>query len=253
MALILGGSSGLGLAAARKLAAHGMGICIVHRNSRSEMVEIEQSFEVIKNTGVPFMTFNADASNAVKRLEIIEELQEYKGRFRCLLHSIAKGSLKAIGHEEGSGILTTEDIRITMEHMAYSLYDWTMALYQHELFAQDARVLAYTSEGSHKALKHYSAVAASKATLEALIRSIALELAPAGIRANCIQAGITSTASMKKIPGSAEIEEFTKKRNPYQRLTTPEDVANVVYLLCKDEAAWINGSIIPVDGGEHIC
>ena len=217
------------------------------------MVEIEQSFEVIKNVGVPFLSFNADVSNEAKRMEIVEQLQDYKGRFRCLLHSIAKGSLKAICHEEGSEILTTEDIRITMEHMAYSLYDWTIALYHNELFAQDARVLAYTSEGSQKALKHYSAVAASKATLEALIRSIALELAPAGIRANCIQAGITATASMKKIPGSAEIEAFTKKRNPYQRLTTPEDVANVVYLLCKDEAAWINGSIIPVDGGEHIC
>jgi enoyl-[acyl-carrier protein] reductase I len=156
-------------------------------------------------------------------------------------------------HEDESQILTTDDIRITMEHMAYSLYDWTMALHQNGLFAQDARVLAYTSEGSHRAIKHYSAIAASKATLEALVRHIALELAPAGIRANCIQAGITATASMKKIPGSERIEAFTKRRNPYQRLTRPEDVADVVYLLCKDEAAWINGSIIPVDGGEHIC
>jgi enoyl-[acyl-carrier protein] reductase III len=253
MALILGGSSGLGLAAAKKLAAHGMGICIIHRNGRSEMKEIEQGFEAIKNNGVPFIVFNADASNTEKRIEIIEQLQEYKGRFRCLLHSIAKGSLKAMQHEEESEILSTEDIRITMEHMAYSLYDWTIALHLNGLFTQDARVLAYTSEGSHRAIKHYSAVSASKAALEALVRNIALELAPSGIRANCIQAGITATASMKKIPESAIIEAYTKKRNPFQRLTTPEDVADVVYLLCKDEAAWINGSIIPVDGGEHIC
>jgi enoyl-[acyl-carrier protein] reductase III len=253
MALILGGSSGLGLAAAKKLAAHGMGICIIHRNSRSEMNEIEQDFEAIKSMGVPFLAFNADASHEGKRAEIVEQLQAYKGRFRCLLHSIAKGSLKAMQHENESEALTTEDIRITMEHMAYSLYDWTIALHQNGLFAQDARVLAYTSEGSHRAIKHYSAISAAKATLEALTRSIALEFAPAGIRANCIQAGITATASMKKIPLSEEIEAFTKKRNPYQRLTTPEDIANVVYLLCKDEAAWINGSIIPVDGGEHIC
>lgn len=253
MALILGGSSGLGLAAAKKLAAHGMGICIVHRNSKAEMRDIEQDFDKIKNTGVPFLSFNADASQPGKRNEIAEGLQEYRGRFRCLLHSIAKGSLKAMQYENGSETLTTEDIRITMEHMAYSLYDWTITLLQNGLFAPDARVLAYTSEGSHRAIKHYGAVSASKATLEALIRNIALELAPAGIRANCIQAGITPTASMKRIPESAAIEAFTKKRNPYQRLTTPEDVANVVYLLCKDEASWINGSIIPVDGGEHIC
>ena len=54
------------------------------------------------------------------------------------------------------------------------------------------------------------------------------------------------------IPGSEEIKKHTKKRNPFKRLTTPEDVANVVSLLCQDEAAWINGCVIPVDGGEHL-
>jgi len=54
------------------------------------------------------------------------------------------------------------------------------------------------------------------------------------------------------IPNSDKIKAFAAKRNPYKRLTTPEDVANVVYLLCQPEAQWINGSIIPVDGGEHL-
>ena len=54
------------------------------------------------------------------------------------------------------------------------------------------------------------------------------------------------------IPGNEKIKKHTLIRNPFQRLTTPKDVANVVYLLSKDEASWINGSIIPVDGGEHI-
>lgn len=252
IALILGGSSGLGLAAAKKLAAHGMGICIVHRNSRSEMKEISRSFEALKNSGVPFIAFNADVSLPEKRKEIMDQLQEYKGRFRCLLHSIAKGSLKAMNDMEQPE-LTVDDFRITMEHMAYSLYDWTTAFLQHGFFTADARVLAFTSEGGQKAWKHYGAVSAAKAALEAIIRNIALEFATAGIRANCIQAGITATGSMKKIPGSKLLEQYTLHRNPCNRLTRPEDVANAVYLLCKDEAAWINGSIIPVDGGEHIC
>jgi enoyl-[acyl-carrier protein] reductase I len=54
------------------------------------------------------------------------------------------------------------------------------------------------------------------------------------------------------IPGSEQLKNITKKRNPFKRLTTPEDVANVVYLLTLDEASWINGAIIPADGGEHI-
>ena len=54
------------------------------------------------------------------------------------------------------------------------------------------------------------------------------------------------------IPGSSEIKKHSLQRNPFDRLTLPEDVANVVYLLSKDEAGWINGTVIPVDGGEHI-
>ena len=109
-----------------------------------------------------------------------------------------------------------------------------------------------TSEGNTKAWKHYAAVSAAKVTLEAITRNIALEFAPYGIKANCIQAGITDTASLQQISGSEKIKEHTLLRNPFKRLTTPDDVANVVYLLSKDEASWINGSVIPVDGGEHI-
>jgi enoyl-[acyl-carrier protein] reductase III len=253
MALILGGSSGLGLAAAKKLAAEGMGICIVHRNGRAEMDEINKKFESIKSTGIVFLSFNADAANEEKRKEILTALAPYQGQFRCLLHSIAKGSLKAMMPDDASEPLSAEDIKVTLDYMACSLYDWTAAMFRAGLFAEDARVLAFTSEGSHRALKHYAAVAIAKAAMEAIVRNMALEFAPSGIRVNCIQAGTTPTASMKKIPGSDAIQSFSIARNPFKRMTTPEDVANVVYLLCTDEAAWINGSIIPVDGGEHIC
>ena len=79
-----------------------------------------------------------------------------------------------------------------------------------------------------------------------------MEFAPFGIRINCIQAGVTDTSSFRMIPKSDKIKEYTLKRNPFKRLTTPEDIANVVYLLCKDEAKWINGTTVTVDGGEHI-
>lgn len=252
MALILGGSSGLGLASAEKLAAHGMGLCILHRNTRSEMGAVTAAFERIKAYGVPFMAFNADVTSPEKRAEVVAALEGHKGHFRCILHSIARGSLKAMDAME-QPTLSTEDMRLTLDYMTYSLYDWVVAFRDAGLLAGDTRVLAFTSEGSHKAWRHYAAVATAKAALEALIRNMALELAPYGIRANCIQAGITPTASMKRIPGSALLEEAAPGRNPFGRMTRPEDVADVVYLLCKDEAAWINGSIIPVDGGEHIC
>lgn len=253
-ALILGGSSGLGLAAARKLALHGMNICIVHRDTRVEMEHINSQFDAIRASGVQVIAFNADAVNADKRQAILADLKSAmgeKGRVRTLVHSIARGNLKAM-YGDDSTILSTDDFRVTMDSMAISLYDWTQAMVRQQLFAGDARVLSFTSEGSSRAWKHYAAVAAAKAALEAISRSIALEFAPLGLRANCIQAGVTETRSMQMIPGSEHIITYTKQRNPFQRLTTPEDVANAVYLLCKDEAAWINGAVIPVNGGEHI-
>jgi len=253
-AVILGGSSGLGFASALKLAQRGMNICIVHRNSRIELETIDANFDLIKAENIEFLSFNVDAIKQESRNTIISDLNEKlgkRGKIRCLLHSIAKGNLKAM-IDEDDNILESDDFQITLQNMAISLYDWVKDVYKAKLFAADSRIISFTSEGSSKAWKHYAAVSASKAALEAITRSIALEYAPYGLRANCIQAGITNTASLKRIPGSDQLIEYSIKRNPFQRLTTPEDVANMVYLMCKDEAAWINGAVIPVDGGEHI-
>lgn len=252
--LILGGSSGLGLASAKKLTSEGMNICIIHRNSREEMNKIKEEFLNIKNQNVQFLSFNKDALNLQHQKDILIKLKSVlgsDGKIRCLLHSIAKGNLKPmIGNENEN--LSTDDFSITLHAMAISLYDWTKLIFNENLFAEDARILAFTSEGSTKPIYNYGAVSAAKATLEAISRNIALEFAPYGLRSNCIQAGVTDTRSLQMIPGSEEIKEHTKKRNPFKRLTNPEDVANVVSLLCTDEASWINGCIIPVDGGEHL-
>jgi enoyl-[acyl-carrier protein] reductase III len=252
--LILGGSSGLGLASAKKLAAHGFNICIVHRDARAKLLDIEKEFDQIRNMGVHCRSFNVDALNEKKRLGLIAELNsmlDETGRIRLLLHSIAKGNLKPM-LSEGSPELQNEDFALTINAMALSLYDWTKLLIQHKMFADDARVVSFTSEGNAKVWKNYAAVSAAKSTLESITRGMAVEFAPFGIRANCIQAGVTDTVSFRMIPGSEQIRQHTLSRNPYKRLTTPEDVANVVYLLSKEEASWINGTVITVDGGEHL-
>ena len=250
-ALILGGSTGLGLATAKKLALSGMNICIIHRDSRAAMPEIEADFNQIKEFGVKLLTFNCDATNPEKRINCLKIIQqELKNeRINCLVHSLAKGSLKAMTDENA---LSNDDFVMTIQAMALSLYDWTKAIFDLNLFAQNAVILAFTSEGSSKHIPYYGAVSAAKATLEAISRQIAIEFAPFGIQSNCIQAGVTDTKSLQMIPNSDKIKVIATKRNPYKRLTKPEDVANVVYLLCQPEAKWINGTIIPVDGGEHL-
>ena len=253
-ALILGGSQGLGLATAKKLAQHGMHICIIHRSRRTDVVEVEKEFAGIEKENVQLLHYNIDALNAEKRDQVIVNLKEHfgeEGKVRALVHSIAKGNLKPMLAEDGT-VLGNDDFHLTLEAMAISVYDWAKELLNEGLFAEDARVISFTSEGSTRAWRNYAAVSAAKAALEAITRSMALELAPSGIRANCILAGVTDTASLRMIPNYERLMHHSKQRNPFQRLTTPGDVANVVYLLCKDEAAWINGAVIPVTGGEHV-
>lgn len=257
-AVILGGSSGFGLAAARQLAREGMNLCIIHRDRRQNMPEITSAFEELASFGVMVKTFNQDALQIKNQIAIINELgrdlKESKGSVRLLLHAIAKGNLKVMTPvtEKKEPLLQLKDFQLTIEAMALSLYDWTRVIWEKSLFSADARILGLSSAGNRKAWRYYAAVSAAKNALESIVRSIALEFAPYGIRANVIQAGITDTPSLRMIPGHEQLMDYAKVNNPLQRMTKPEDVASVIYLLTRDEAAWINGALIPVDGGEKL-
>lgn len=300
-ALILGGSSGFGLATALKLARHGMNVMVVHRDRRGAMARIEPSFDRIRATGAGFRALNLDALSPEGRGETLDGLAGAmgdRGRVRLLLHSIAFGNLKPIAPDEpdrraaeavsqlaaelgvpaesvsaavarliergvgavhalqatsyGDTLLDEEDMARTIHAMGTSLLAWVQDLHRLRLFAGDARVLGLTSEGNTTAWKGYAAVAAAKAALESVSRAIAVEYAPYGIRSNIIQAGVTSTPALKLIPGSAAMQAVAQRRNPFRRTTTPEAVADFIALMCLDEAAWVNGALIRVDGGEHI-
>jgi len=253
-ALILGGSSGLGLATAKKLSDHGMNICIVHRNLRNEMEEINAEFDGIRQKGVKLLSFNKDACREDHVSEVIDALKKELGEedsVKVLVHSIARGNLKPMtGPTEDR--LSRNDILQTVESMGSSLYDWSSRLLDEKMFSGNSRIISFTSEGNSKVFAKYGAVSASKSILESISRQMAVEFAPYGINVNCIQAGVTDTRSLRLIPGSERLKEIAKQRNPKNRITMPEDIANAVYLLCRSEANWINGTTIVVDGGEHL-
>jgi NAD(P)-dependent dehydrogenase (short-subunit alcohol dehydrogenase family) len=149
-------------------------------------------------------------------------------------------------------VLDEEDMDRTVRAMGTSLAAWTQALHERGLFGRDARVFGLTSEGSEVAWRGYAAVSAAKAALEAVSRAIAVELGPYGVRSNIVQPGVTDTPALRLIPGSDRLMASARQRNPLGRLTRPQDVAEVICLLCTDEAQWINGALIRVDGGERI-
>lgn len=251
-ALILGGSQGLGYASALKLARNGWNLIIIHRDRRSALPDIEAKFKTIKQCGVDLKTFNIDATNSEKRKEFMHQLIKLlgdSGQIKLLLHSIAKGNLKAM---TGDSPLNQTDLQITANAMAYSFYDWSKDILESGYFAKHAKLLAFTSEGNQRVWKHYAAVSVAKTSLETLMKYMATEFAEFDITANCIQAGMVETQSFQMIPGHEQLKSAAIKRNPFKRLTTAEDVANVVYLLSLEESNWINGSIIKADGGESL-
>ncbi|UCD60026.1 MAG: SDR family oxidoreductase [Flavobacteriaceae bacterium] len=253
-ALILGGSKGLGLASAKKLACNGYHILVVHRDRNMDMKDIAKDFKEIGAAGMLFKSYNQDAILKGSRDELIQQIKDFlpEGhKIKVLVHSIAKGNLKPM-YSSNEKELSNQDFQITINAMAISLYGWSLALIKAALFAEDTRIIAFTSEGSSKAIANYGAVGAAKAALEAISRNMALEFATLGIKTNCIQAGVTDTESLRRIPGSEILIKQAKLKNPGARLTTPEDVADVVYLLCTNEAKWINGTVIKVDGGESL-
>lgn len=253
-AIILGGSSGFGLATAKKLSRHGMNLCLVHRDRKGSMEKIEGQFEEIRAKAPQFLSFNLDALSPEGRAHVLDNIAEKigDGKVRLLLHSIAFGNLKPIAPVGENPYIEEEDMAQTIHGMGTSLLTWTQQLFQRGLFASDARVLGLTSEGNRIAWKGYAAVSAAKVTLEAIVRSIAVEFGTYGIRANTIQAGVTDTPALNLIPGSDKMKLSALSRNPMGRLTRPEDVANFIALLCLDEASWVNGALLCVDGGEHI-
>ena len=308
-AVILGGSSGFGLATAKRLAQAGMNIIIGHKDKESTVeTVIAPHFEQIRAHGVKLLTHNVNLFDEDGRGEVFESIAANagKGNVHLFMHSVAAGAcklmaedktpdfrgmavkglaevLKAQGvavepaalkqaintafHDKGCDALYTladskipyketllaeEDLQKTIYMMGYDYLLWARELLTEGLLTKDPRMVAMTSEGNEIAWKGYAAVSAAKCALEASCRAMAVELAPYGVRSYVVQAGITDTPAGNGIPNFDLMKAQARLRNPYHRLTTPEDVAEAIHGLCLPSFAWLNGSIIRVDGGEAI-
>lgn len=253
--LILGASSGFGRAAARALAAQGYHILGVHLDRAAGMQQVEELRAELDGMGVRHHFWNVNAADAGKRAEVLdaiaEEFSKHPGAtIRLMLHSLAFGTLKPFVSNEGADTITQKSMEMTLDVMANSLVYYTQDVVARGLMAPGGRIVGLTSAGSTRVLPTYGAVSAAKAAMESYCRQLAMELAPYGITANAIRAGVTPTPALSKIPGNDVIMNNSLMRNPYHRMTTPEDVAAVLTLLVRDEAAWINGEVLGVDGGE---
>ena len=231
--LVTGGSRGIGRAIALRFASLGAARVAVGY-MRGDRTAEETASELRALGAEPILVRGNVASTRVA-----EEVAAL-GPLDVLVHAAATGVIRPA--------LETED-----KH-----WDWTLSANARALLSltraavpsmpEGSSIVGLSSLGSVRVLDNYALVGASKAALEALVRYLAVELAPRGIRVNAVSAGVVETGALEHFPNKEAMLEMGV-RNPAGRLVSPEDVADLVVFLCSPGAEMIRGQTVVVDGG----
>jgi enoyl-[acyl-carrier protein] reductase III len=238
IALVTGATRGIGRATALKLAGAGCDIAAVYFNSHDE---VEEVCAAVRARGRRALAIQADVADPGSVAEAFAAFRQQFDRVDILVSNAATGVLRPA-------------LELTLKHWRRCLEVNALAL---NLLAQQAaplmtaggRIIALSSLGASRAIPHYAFIGASKAALESLVRSLAQELGPRGIRVNTVSAGVVDTDALRQFPNREQLLAEYAARTPAGPRLTPEDVANAIYLLCLPEAAMINGHTLVVDGG----
>ena len=250
-AIILGASSGIGLACAQSFAKRGIGVIGIYLRKPQSHIELVLSDLNQHNVDIKFKKMNAcnieEAINLIKELSLTENI-----RVKAFVHSLAFGTLKPFISSGADDSITKKNIDMTLDVMASSFLYWSQEMFRVGIIKEGSQLMGMTSSGGRRVWGSYGAISMAKSGLESIGRQLAIEFAPYEIAVNMIQAGVTDTPALRKIPGYKDMISRVQSTNPRGRLTTPEDVAEVVAQIGISNHTWMTGNIINVDGGEDI-
>jgi enoyl-[acyl-carrier protein] reductase III len=165
----------------------------------------------------------------------------------------ALGPLDVIVHNAATGVIRPA-LETEAKHWEWTLNANARALLDLARVAAPSMppgssIVALSSLGSIRVLDNYVLVGTSKAALEALVRYLAVELAPRGVRVNAVSAGVVETEALQHFPNREEMLASARTRTPAGRMVQPDDVAGAVTFLCSRDADMVRGQTVIVDGG----
>jgi len=238
VALVTGAARGIGRAIALKLAAAGCDVAANYYNSHDEA---EALCTEIRALGRRAVAIKASVGIPDSVDELFAEFQRHFNRLDIIVSNAASGVLRPVTE------MALKHWRWCMETNALALN--LLAQRALPLMPPGGRIIAMSSLGAERAMPGYGFIGASKAALESLVRALAQELGPRGIRVNAVSAGVVDTDALQYFPNREELLASFAHRTPAGPTLTPADVAGAVYLLCLPEAGMINGHTLFVDGG----
>lgn len=232
--LVTGGSRGIGRAIALRFAARGAKRVAIGylRNDRAA----EETAEELRAAGAEPVLVRGNVTSE----RVLEEI-EALGPLDVVVHNAATGVIRPALETE------PKHWEWTLTANARALLDLARATVPQ--MPSGSSIVGISSLGAQRVLENYALVGTSKAALESLVRYLAVELAPSGIRVNGVSAGVVETDALKHFPNREEMVEHSTTRTPVGRLVEPEDVADAVEFLCSPSAKMVCGQTLIVDGG----
>ena len=238
IALVTGAARGIGRAIAHKLGTAGCDVVVNYYNSHAEAAALCTELRAMGRRAVPVKASVGEPEGVE---ELFAALRRDFDRLDILVSNAAIGVLRPALE------LSLKHWRRCMETNALALN--LLARVAVPLMPVGGRIVALSSLGAWRAVPGYGFIGASKAALESLVRTLAQELGPRGIRVNAVSAGVVDTDALKYFPNREELLAAFAHRAPAGPTLTPEDVAGATYLLCLPEACMVTGHTLVVDGG----